>query len=223
MTSESSATWSVRSWVKREWETFTTTLVEIAFIVIVLVFLSVFALPFFVFYFWNTGEGLTKFYLAGVVAYWIRWIILIARNCFRLLSIFDRNMAQIGMRRDIFTGKFVVKAQSDFGHRLALGAFGFFLMSLLSWLVFAIDFFLFIKVQFNKWNTPAEIKAIHWRLRNVLLKPLDVARFDVKAAELTIGRNFTDAEYDEYQQDMDSRGVNVKMADVRAANEQTPS
>jgi hypothetical protein len=51
---------------------------------------------------WDSLGFLTQIYLAGVVSYWVRWILKVIANYFRLLSTFDRNMAQIGMRRDIF-------------------------------------------------------------------------------------------------------------------------
>jgi hypothetical protein len=53
---------------------------------------------------WNSLSFVVQVYLAGVISYWFRWILKVIANCFRLLSVFDRNMAQIGMRRDVFLG-----------------------------------------------------------------------------------------------------------------------
>ena len=167
---------------------------------------------------WNTFGFLTQIYVAGVVSYWLRWILKVIANCFRLLSTYDRNMAQIGMRRNIFLGDMQNKGNMSYFTNLMMGLFGFFVASLLSWFVYLLDVYRFIKQRFVRWQRPKAIKEMEWVLRNHLLSPLDVVRFDVKMAEVLLGRSLTKEECDSRQEQLDAEGIDIKMTDVLAIN-----
>jgi hypothetical protein len=80
---------------------------------------------------WQDLGFLTQTYLVGVVSYWVYWILKILANCIHLLSVFDRNMAQIGLRRNIFLGTMQDKWTINHSNSFIVAAFGFFIASLL--------------------------------------------------------------------------------------------
>lgn len=135
-----------------------------------------------------------------------------------MVSITDRNLAQIGMRRNIFTGEFEPKGARSFGEKLVYATLGFFLTSLLSWFVYVVEIYMFIKRRITKWNRPKEIKRLDWVIKNHLLKPFDMVRFDIQISEIALGRTWTTEEYNNYQQDLTDRGIDVKIADVLAVS-----
>jgi hypothetical protein len=55
-------------------------------------------------------------------------------------------------------------------------------------------------------------------LKNHLLSPLDVVRFDVKMAEAVLGRPLTQEECNSRQEQLDANGIDVKMTEVIALN-----
>jgi hypothetical protein len=127
-------------------------------------------------------------------------------------------MAQIGMRRDIFLGEMQNKQDVSYSANFIRGSFGFLLASLLSWFVYLFDAYRSIKQRLASWQRPKAIKEMQWVLKNHLLSPLDVVRFDVKMTEILLGRSLTKEECDSRQEQLDANGVAVKMTEVIALN-----
>jgi len=167
---------------------------------------------------WDALGLLAQVYLVGVVSYWARWILTVLANCFRLLSVFDRNMAQIGLRRNIFIGTMQETRTMDYSANFVAAAFGIFIASLLSWFVYLVDAYRFVRRRLARWQTPKTIKEFEWVLKNHLLSSLDVVRFDVKMAEALLGRALTQEECDSRQEQLDANGIAIKMTEVIALN-----
>ena len=208
--------------LKTTWENFKVGMVGVILLAFVVVFLAVLSLPFWAYLFWQDGQIQTRFYLTGMVAYWVFGILCVIARWFRRLSIGDRNLAQIGMLRNVFTGQIIPKENIIYPENLSNSLFGLFLMSLLSWLAFVVDLVIFGKHSWQKWKRPQEVKRIQWIIQNNRLGILDVVRLDIKCAEAILARNFTEAEYEAYEQEMVDRGIDVKISDVIALNNKAP-
>jgi hypothetical protein len=170
---------------------------------------------------WHALGAFTQIYSIGVISYWLWWIFGVLMNCIRLLSTYDRNLAQIGMRRNLFVGVMEDRRYLSSGLLAALGVLVF---SLLSWFVYFLEAYRFIKRLLYRWRRPKAIKEIEWIVKHHLLSPLDVGRFDVKTQqEIALGRKLTEKECQNWQQQLDDRGIDVKMTEVLALNDQNLS
>ena len=172
---------------------------------------------------WLTGKWgdlgiLVQLYLAGMILFWVYYPLWFFTNFVRTFSIFDRNMAQLGMRRNIFVGVMQEKQSVSYSENLWFATINVLMISLLSWLILLRALYILLKRIAYRWRTPKAIKEIEWTLKHHLLAPLDVARFDAKMAETLLGRRLTQEESDSRQRQFDRNDVDVKMSEVIALN-----
>jgi hypothetical protein len=164
---------------------------------------------------WGALGPLTRIYLTGVISYWLWFLFTVFANCLRTFSIFDKNMAQMGLRRDVFTGLMAEKQSLlEYLERVWDTAPALAVASLLSWFVYFLEFYWAIREALANWKKPRKLKEIEWVLKHHLLSPLDVVRFNVKATEIILGRRLTEEECNSWQKQLDARGVDIKMSQV---------
>jgi ribosomal protein L37E len=165
---------------------------------------------------WDDLGILVRIYLAGMFFLWVFFPLWFFANFIRTFSIYDRNMARIGMRRNIFIGLMQEKQSVSYSENIWFATINVLITSLMSWLIFPVEAYRFLKRLAYRWRMPRALKELDWTLKHHQVTPLDVARFDAKMAETLLGRRLTQDECDSRQQQLDRNGIDVKMTEVMA-------
>ena len=153
---------------------------------------------------------LLKIYLTGVISTFIWDLFWTTYRLFSKRSLLDINMARIGLRRNMLSGNY--RVGGNIYRELAILFLFIIFTSLTSWLGFCFELGNSIHGFLKNQGEPQALKEIRWKMKNVPLRPSEVAQLDIRCVEIQRGQKFNPEQIKKIEEAYKKRGFDISLS-----------
>ncbi|OFZ51393.1 MAG: hypothetical protein A2381_17935 [Bdellovibrionales bacterium RIFOXYB1_FULL_37_110] len=150
-----------------------------------------------------------KIYLIGVLSTFVWDLFWSIYRLFSKRSLLDTNMALIGLRRSMLSGNY--RVGGNIYKELAILSLFIIITSATSWLGFCFELGNSIHNFLKNQGEPQSLKEIRWKMKNVPLRPSEVALLDIQCVEIQRGQKFNPEQLKKIEDAYQKRGFDISL------------